>query len=450
MKNPIIPVEQKIIKTDGEHRLDLKAICCFAAIGFFLDNETYYEDEKVIRAASTYENGMEEAYFKWYYEPTERKLDDVVDEFAALFEGITNRLLKEKRIILPLSGGLDSRSQAAALTGRKDVFAYSYEFEGSFNETYYGQKIAEACGWKFRKYTIPKGYLWDRLSEISKINGCYSDFVNPRQVAISDYFPQMGDVFYLGHWGDVLFDNMNLPADAGADVQIDCLYKKIVKKGGIELAKALWRYWSLEGDFEEYLRQRLTDLLESIDIQDANARVRAFKSLYWAPRWTSVNLSFFSKYHEMALPYYDDDMCRFICTVPEKYLANRLIQIEYIKRKSPELAKIPWQTYHPLNLYDYHKNHSLINRSASKVKSLRRMVSEVITNRRMVMRNWEIQYLGEENESHLRESIYNDRGIAPKEVCDEFLAKFYSGNHKAKIWYSHPVSILLTLSQKCE
>ena len=54
MKNPIIPVEQKIIKTDGEHRLDLKAICCFAAIGFFLDNETYYDDEKVIRAASTY------------------------------------------------------------------------------------------------------------------------------------------------------------------------------------------------------------------------------------------------------------------------------------------------------------------------------------------------------------------------------------------------------------
>lgn len=449
MKNPIIPVNQQIIKVEGEHKLDYKAICCFAVIGFFLDNDTYYEDEKVLRAASTFHDGKEEIYFKWFYDPVERKLDDIVDEFAAIFEGISNRLLEGKKIILPLSGGLDSRSQAAALVGRKDVVTYSYEFEGSFNETYYGTKIAEVCDWNFKKYTIPNGYLWERLPEISKTNGCYSDFVSPRQAAISEHFPELGDIFYLGHWGDVLFDSMHLPSDAGINAQIDCLYKKIVKKGGIELAIALWRYWGLEGDFEEYLRQRLTDLLSKIDIHDANARIRAFKSLYWAPRWTSVNLSFFSRYHEIALPYYDDEMCRFICSVPEKYLADRLIQIEYIKRKSPKLAKIPWQTYHPRNLYNYNQK-DLIGELIGKANSLRRKAKALITNRFMTMRNWEIQYLGRDNESHLREAISNDKGIAPKEVSEEFLKKFYQGNHKSKIWYSHPVSMLLILSQKCE
>ena len=449
MRNPIIPVEQKIIKVKGEHKLDFKSICCFAAIGFFLDNDTYYEDEKVLRAASTFHNKKEEIYFKWFYDPVERKLDDIVDEFAAIFEGISNRLLDGKKIILPLSGGLDSRSQAAALVGRKDVVTYSYEFERSFNETYYGEKIAEVCDWNFKKYIIPNGYLWERLTEISKTNGCYSDFVSPRQAAISEHFPDMGDVFYLGHWGDVLFDSMHLPSDAGINAQIDCLYKKIVKKGGIELATALWQYWGLEGNFEEFLRQRLTDLLSKIDIHDANARVRAFKSLYWAPRGTSIKLSFFSRYHELALPYYDDEMCRFICSVPEKYLADRLIQIEYIKRKSHELAQIPWQTYHPRNLYNYNQK-DLISELIGTANSLRRKAKELITNRFMTMRNWEIQYLGKDNESHLREAIFNDKGIAPKEVSEEFLKKFYQGNHKSKIWYSHPVSMLLILSQKCE
>ena len=47
-------------------------------------------------------------------------------------------------------------------------------------------------------------------------------------------------------------------------------------------------------------------------------------------------------------------MCNFVCTIPEKFLKNRKIQIEYIKRKAPDLAKIKWQKY-DLDLYNYKK-----------------------------------------------------------------------------------------------
>ena len=109
--------------------------------------------------------------------------------------------------------------------------------------------------------------------------------------------------------------------------------------------------------------------------------------------------------------------------IPEKYLADRLIQIEYIKRKSHELAQIPWQTYHPRNLYNYNQK-DLISELIGTANSLRRKAKELITNRFMTMRNWEIQYLGKDNESHLREAIFNDKGIAPKEVSEEFLKYF--------------------------
>ena len=38
----------------------------------------------------------------------------------------------------------------------------------------------------------------------------------------------------------------------------------------------------------------------------------------------------FNQIAEIVLPYYSDRMCRFICNIPERYLKNRKIQIEYI------------------------------------------------------------------------------------------------------------------------
>ena len=133
----------------------------------------------------------------------------------------------------------------------------------------------------------------------------------------------------------------------------------MVKKGGEEFANQLWKLWGLEGNFKSYLEDRITCLLENIQIENTNAKLRAFKSLYWAPRWTSVNLAVFESKLPITLPYYDNRMCEFICTVPEKYLANRQLQIAYIKRKAPELAKITWQEQKPFNLnnYQWNKDH---------------------------------------------------------------------------------------------
>src|SRR5690606_8233157 len=134
------------------------------------------------------------------------------------------------------------------------------------------------------------------------------------------------------------------------------LNKKVIKKGGLELANALWQEWNLQGDFEEYLTERMQAILYNIKIDNLSAKVRAFKSLTWVPRWTSVSLAVFEAAHPYKLPYYDDRMCEFICTVPEEYLADRKLQIAYIKQQSPALAKITWEAERPFNLYNFQNN----------------------------------------------------------------------------------------------
>ncbi len=449
MKNKIIPLQQQFMTMEAGKSLDYYAICCFAATGFFLDNDTYYTNKKVLRPASEYVDGIEKKYFDWYYAPRDISFSQAVDEFAHLFEQITKEQTQGKRVILPLSGGLDSRSQAAALKGYANVNTYSYEFAHSFNETKYGAEIARRMAWDFKKYIVPEGYLWNKIDELAEINGCYAEFTAARQMSIADDYPAMGDIFYLGHWGDVLFDDMGVADDLPFDRQLEVLYKKIIKKGGLELAQALWTHWGLNGCFEDYFRERLSHLLAAIRIDNANSRIRVFKSLYWAPRWTSINLSVFAKYHPLALPYYDNRLCEFICTIPERYLSGRQIQIEYIKRKAPELAAIPWQSYDPCSLYNYKNYSALSNQAVVFGRKLMRRGKEVLTGKVCTERNWEIQFLGTENDRQLQKNLFAEGGLAPKEISQAFYNKFVNGNHRQKIWYAHPLSLLLTLNKQC-
>jgi hypothetical protein len=183
-----------------------------------------------------------------------------------------------------------------------------------------------------------------------------------------------------------------------------------------------------------------------IDIEDANARVRAFKSLYWATRWTSTNLNYFSHYKPMALPYYDDRMCEFAMTVPEQHLAGRQVQIEYIKKYSPQLAKIAWQAKAPYNLYNFQKHLTpahLPYRIATKAKNV---VKEKVFGKKLIQRNWEIQFLGAENDKHLRNWLFENEHFAklvPKEITEKYYRLFKTGD---QVYWSHPLSMLLTLS----
>jgi hypothetical protein len=447
IKSPIIP--SNVLFYGKSETLDYKAICIFAAIGFFLDEDTYYRELKCLRASTIMNADYSQyKYFEWNYNPRDISFKHATEEFAELFETIINEQVGDKKVILPLSGGLDSRTQATALKQLgKEVNCYSYRFDGGHNESSYGKSIAEVCEFPIQNWIIPRGYLWDCIDQLAMINGCYSEFTHPRQMAFIHQYAGMGDIFSLGHWGDVLFDDMGVPEHLQLEQQVDVVLRKIIKKGGLELADTLWKIWGLPGAFESYLRNRIKELLSKIDIpHSANARIRAFKSLYWAPRWTSVNLSVFDSVRPITLPYYDDRMCRLICTLPEKYLSGRRIQIEYIKMRAPKLARISWQQHRPYNLYNYkldrlpwnipprlfYKTFTILNKNSKE----------------FVQRNWELQFLCEQNDKQLKKHLFGN-SLLQELVPENLVSHFYrSFTEKDNELYAHPLSILLTLSMK--
>lgn len=450
LQTPIIPKHQTFANIQGAKDLHFEAICVFTAIGFFLDEDTYWKNEVVLRGGC-YHNYNSKGYltsslpwYNWYYSPRDITFNEALEEFTALFETIVKEQTQDRRVILPLSGGLDSRTQAVALNYNKaKVFSYSYEFKNGYRETKIAQQIANFCGFDFQSFIIEEGYLWKTLDQLVEMNKCYSDFTSARQMAIFGKYAEMGDVFSLGHWGDVLFDSMNLPP-LSKEEELNVIKRKLIKKGGLEFASALWNVWELPGDFESYLTKRLEILLDTIKIEDTNAKLRAFKSKYWAPRWTTVNLSVFEAAKPIELPYYDDRMCQFICTIPEEFLKNRKLQIAYIQKRSPELAKIVWQDQRPFSLNTFKYNKAPYNLHYKlKDKIMRELQS--LMGKPYVQRNWELQFLGKENEIHLQNQLLYSKlkQLIPHPFIQDYLNAF----KEKPLKNAHAINMLLVLSK---
>ena len=81
-------------------------------------------------------------------------------------------------------------------------------------------------------------------------------------------------------------------------------------------------------------------------------------------------------------------------------MANRQIQIEYIKQNNPQVAQVTWQDHRPFHLFNYQKNKAPYNLPYRIKDKLKRVLNEQM-GKKFIQRNWELQFLGQENEKKL-------------------------------------------------
>lgn len=446
---PILPQNQTFAKIHAPHELHYEAICIFMATGFFLDDDTYWRDLVCLKSAHEHtfdSNGFllnSKPWFQWHYTPRDLSFETILEEYIELLTQITKSQIGDSKVILPISGGLDSRSQSLILKQLGNpVQSYSYSFKNGYPEHKIARQVAKTCGFKFQAFEIEASYLWNCIDELAQINGCYSEFTHPRQMAILPNLKNMEGVIYLGHWGDVLFDR-GVPEGILPGDEIALLFKKMVKQDGFQLAEKLWEHWNLEGNFKDYFISRLEQALSVFKIDNLSAKIRAFKTSQWAHRWTTTNLSVFEEAHNISLPYYDNRMCEFVCTVSENFLADRKLQLAHLKQDS-SLSSITWQAARPFNLNNYDKNRMPYNLPYRISNKLKREIQSVL-GKSYIQRNFELQFLGNGNENHLKSYLFNDSflELIPLNIIEEFYSKFKQDDY---VYYSHSVSMLLTLS----
>jgi hypothetical protein len=146
------------------------------------------------------------------------------------------------------------------------------------------------------------------------------------------------------------------------------------------------------------------------------------------------------------LPFYDTRLTDFFASVPSDFVRGRRLQIDYLKRFAPDLARIDWQAY-GTNLYRYRYFDSLLLPARAVRKAAR-----LLRGRPAPQRNWEVQFLGATNRRRLEEALLARGGrlrdLVPESAIRSLLESFYAAPFEEGRGYT--VSMLLTFASWME
>ncbi len=444
-------------------QLDWSALTAFFAQGFFPADRTFFDDIQVLQPASHYvfdatgKMREQKRYWHWWHQPDRsRSYDETVDEFGDIFREVMRDHTRNGRVALPISGGLDSRSTTTiAGNGQTNgeggnLWAYSYGYNDDSPETAIARRVASARGLPFQGFTI-KPYLFEKLDLVLDSVEGFQDITQCRQAAVLDEIAPNADYVIAAHWGDVWMDTMGLADrdvanDNGSDLDDEAIVAhtlgKIRKTGSEWLLENVAGPHLKQGNADEILadttRQEMAKLRE---IKCPDFRLKAFKTDNWSFRWTVTSLRMFQPAAFPRLPFYDTRLTDFFCSVPSEFVRGRRLQIDHLRRVAPDLARIKWQAY-DANLFDYQKNSKLLPKRAMK-KAWR-----LLTQKKSIERNWEVQFLNPEGRAGL-EAMLLEPGLRLHEFASPskvrgLLEQFYTDPYTNKRGYT--VSMLLTLS----
>lgn len=433
-----------LAKSKKNKQLNWEGITGFMAMGYFPNDLTYLQGIHIFEPASYYffdeslSLEQKKRYWQWQYQPNERKPEEYTAQLQSILYNSLSTSVENKRVAIPISGGLDSRLLAGELTSSipyQALSGFSYGFTENSPETKIAEQIATQRNIPLHSYVMPN-YLFEEIDNIREAVELFQYIDGTRQASATNWLTDNADVVVGGHWGDVWMDNMHVENDE--ELQ-DAFQKKIIKRGSA---------WLLENvcqpnvnNTDEYLNDYFSSFMNQLtDIMDADFKMKIYKSDQWSFRWTTASLRMYQAGTMPVLPFYDKRIVDLFCTVPTAVVQNRELEIAYLKQYHEDLAKITWQEYDAdLYNYKYFNNRNLAYRA---VKKLQRTLSSEKT----IQRNWEVFYLNPEGKRKLENYLLNNKLLNNIVSEDKIKVLLDDLQNKPTAANGYSVSMLLTFS----
>lgn len=283
--------------------------------------------------------------YKDYFDLSEEELLLRLD---AIFVKVFKRLIestvgKGKQIVIPLSGGLDSRIIAVLLKklGIENVICFSYGRKNSF-EVKISRQVAKALGyeWHFIEYTNKKWYKCYHSTEMKCYERYSSNLVSsPHKqdfLAIKE-LKEKGDltknsVFIPGHSGDMIAGS-HIPVNYNdfQDYNFELFLKDNLKKHYL-----LWN-WDNNEKLKQIFKAKINNCIRDIDICDNESCANAIELFDLKERQSKFIINSVRAYefmgYEWRIPLWDLELIDFFTRIPIRYKIGQVLYKKYAREK---------------------------------------------------------------------------------------------------------------------
>jgi asparagine synthase (glutamine-hydrolysing) len=291
---------------------------------------------------SEYHRFWHEDFFPDSEEELLKRLDEV---FVHVFQRlIASTKGKGLQIVVPLSGGLDSRIIVAMLKrlGVDDVICFSYGQKEN-HEVEISKKVAEALGyqWYFVEYTNDKWYQCYHSDEMSAYNRYAGNLVS---------LPHIQDFLALQELhkeGMIPKKSVFIPGHCGNLIAGDCLPGNFLERspdnvqfitGVLQEHYLLWPWNESENrELETIFREKIQQSVGDIDIHDAESMANALEYFNCNERQAKFIVNSVRVYeffgYSWRIPLWDAE--DFFLKVPLKYrmrYGDNYLYIKYAKK----------------------------------------------------------------------------------------------------------------------
>lgn len=324
----------------------------FQLAGYVTGSDTLYKNVKQLQAGEclAFINGELELnrYYRFLHtEPKNYKEQELLVSLDKVAKESIQRLIKYangRQIVVPLSGGYDSRLIAALLkeTGYENILTFTYGIKGN-KEAEYSKKVADALGlkWKFIEYTSElwlKAWQTQERKDYQIIGSGWSSIPHIQDWLAVKVIQEHGivepnAVFVPGHTGDFISGG-HIPKLIFNDLNEKYNIKDVCEFAFIR-HYCLVNTELMKVNKSKYLKKILCDL-EVDTIKTACEFADAYEKWEWQERqakfiFNSVRVYEFFGY-DWWVPLWDKEFVRFFECLPLE-LRNHEWYKQYVQDK---------------------------------------------------------------------------------------------------------------------
>lgn len=291
-------------------------------------------------------------YFQYYHQPEEQMdLDSAVEELKKVFYDVFGRLakrLKGQQVMIPLSGGYDSRIVALLLkeVGIDSLSSFTYG-NAQNSEAKKSKEIAERLGipWTIYPYTKEQWKQWYHSESwrhyVSIAANCSSIPHLQDWPAVQAITQEMDHsfVFVPGHTGDFLGGSHLSPHFlVKSSFSLDEVVEQIMNKH-----HRLWE--ARQKEVYEQVKNKIKNSLHGFAYEHPEEASALFEYWDWKERQAKFIVNSLRVYeffgHRWEIPLWDHKLIDFFLKVPLRYRYNKYLYDITLHRMYPDYFPEP-------------------------------------------------------------------------------------------------------------